>query len=235
MKKFFVFAGIFFLSLQIAFSQGTDSAPENHASSSKIDKSLFFTFGPKLMLNTDDSTKSAPSPTMYSLGIGGDFLFKNGFLLSAHGSFFTNYYLWDGEHSQPAEVENRTATALSALIDLNAGYTWQLGENKKHLLSLSGGIGILARYGILSNGVNSDDPNRDTNSTASEDVSDINGDFFSGLNFVYSELAFSYSYILSTKWKVGGEARTYIPLGSLAGGNGLDGMIFSLALKLSYK
>ncbi|MBQ4379483.1 MAG: hypothetical protein II821_09865 [Treponema sp.] len=116
------------------------------------------------MLNTDDSTKSAPSPTMYSVGIG-----------------------------------------------------------------------ILARYGILSNGVNSDDPNRDTNSTASEDVSDINGDFFSGLNFVYPELTFSYSYILSTKWKVGGEARTYIPLGSLAGGNGLDGMIFSLALKLSYK
>ena len=187
------------------------------------------------MLNTDDSTKSAPSPVMYALGVGGDFSFVNGILLQAHGSFFTNYYLWDGEKAQPAEVENRTATALSLMLDLTGGYTFRLGASKKHLLSLAGGAGFFARYGILSNGVNPSDPNRDIDSTASEDVSSINSTFFSDLNFFYPELALSYSYILSEKWKIGGEFRAYAPLGSLTNGDGLDGALFSLAFKLSYK
>lgn len=220
MKKAFVFASIFLIFL---------------TSVSALDKDLFFTAGPKLMLNTDDHTKSAPSPIMYSLGVGGDFLFENNILLQAHGSFFTNYYLWDGKTAQPAEVENRTATALSAMIDLTGGYTFRLAESQKHLLSVTGGLGFLARYAILANGVDPDDPNRDICTKASDDVSDINGTFFSDLNFLYPELAFSYSYVVSEIWKIGGEARTYIPLGSLMNGNGIDGMIFSLALKISYK
>ena len=220
MKKFFVFASIFLIFL---------------TSVSAVEKDLFFTLGPKLMLNTDDHTKSAPSPVSYSLGIGGDFWLKNNVLIEAQASFFTNYYLWDGERAQPAEVENRTATALSAMIDLTGGYTWKAGESQKHLLSACGGLGIFARHAILSNGVNPDDPNRDTKTKASDDVSSINDTFFKDLNFLYPELAFSYSYILSEIWKIGGEFRTYIPLGSLMNGNGVDGMIFSLALKLSYK
>ena len=220
MKRFFSFIAIFLLSLTFVFA---------------LDKDLFFTAGPKLMLNTDDSTKSAPSPIMYSLGVGGDFLFENNILLQAHGSFFTNYYLWDGETAQPAEVENRTATALSAMIDLTGGYTFRLADSQKHLLSVAGGLGFFARYAILSNGVDEDSPNRDTGTKAGDDVSSINSTFFSDLNFLYPELAFSYSYVLSELWKIGGEARTYIPLGSLMNGNGADCMIFSLALKISYK
>lgn len=220
MKRFLTIAGVFFLSL---------------CSLPALDADLFFTAGPKLMLNTDDHTKSAPSPIMYSLGVGGDFLFENNVLVSAHGSFFTNYYLWDGTDAQPAEVENRTATALSMMLDLTGGYTFKLGETEKHLLSVSGGLGFLFRHAILSNGVSADAPNRDTGSKASEDVSDINGTFFSNLNFLYPEFAVSYSYILSEKWKIGSEFRTYLPLGSMTNGNGADGMIFSLDLKLSYR
>lgn len=200
-----------------------------------FDKSLFFTFGPKLMVNTDDSTKSAPSPIMYALGIGGDFSFSNSITLQAHGSFFTNYYLWDGENAQPAEVENRTATVFSCMLDLTGGYVWKCGISKKHLLNLSGGIGLLARYGILSSGVNDDDKNRDGTSTASDDLSSINDTFFRDLNFFYPEISFTYSYILSDTWKIGGEFRGYAPLGSLMQENSIDSMIFSLALKLSYK
>ena len=200
-----------------------------------LDKSLFFTLGPKVMLNTDDSAKSAPSPVMYSLGIGGDFTFDNNIFMQAHGSFFTNYYLWNGEHARPAEVENRTATALSALLDLTGGYTFKAGESQKHLLSLAAGLGFFFRYGILSNGVSESDRNRDTGTSVGDDVSDINSDFYSDLKFLYPEFAFSYSYMLSDIWKVGGEFRAYIPIGSFVNGLGADGMIFSLALKLSYK
>ncbi|MBR1536892.1 MAG: hypothetical protein IJ630_08135 [Treponema sp.] len=202
---------------------------------SQIDKSLFFTLGPKIMLNTDDETESAPSPVMYSLGVGGDFAFKNSLLAEVQLSFFTNYYLWDGENARPAEVENRTATALSFMLDLDCLYTFRLGKEKNHLLSVGGGIGFLARYAVLSNGVDSDDVNRETGSRAGDDVSDINGSFYKNLNFLYPEAVISYSYILSEIWKVGGEFKTYFPLGPMTKGRGLDGMIFSLAVKLSYK
>ena len=156
-------------------------------------------------------------------------------MLQPHASFFTNYYLWDGENARPAEVENRTATALSAMIDLTGGYTWTLGDEEKHFLSALGGIGFFARYGILSSGVDSDAPNRDSSSTAGDDVSEINSAFYKNLRFLYPEFVLSYSYKLSEIWKIGGEFRTYLPLGSLLSGDGLDGMIYSLAVRISYK
>lgn len=247
MKKFLLFLSFSLLSLsflpaqekiaehKVSVDEAETAAESKESFLSKIDPSLFFTLGPKLMVNTDSGAKSAPSPVMYSLGVGGDFAFQNNIILQAHGSFFTNYYLWDGERARPAEVENRTATALSAMIDLCGGYTFVVGENKNHLLSVTGGAGFFLRHAILSNGVDSDEPNRDTNTTASDDVSSINGTFFSDLNFFYPELCISYSYILSESWKIGGEFRSYIPLGSLINGHGVDGMIFSASLKLSYK
>lgn len=219
-------------SAESSVAEKSDSAEK---SASKFSKSLFFTLGPKIMLNTDDSTKSAPSPVRYSFGIGGDFTFANGILLQVHGSFFTNYYLWDGQKAQPAEVENRTGTAFSLMFDLTGGYTFYLSKSKKHLLSPALGLGTLARFAILSNDVDADDLNRETGSKASDDVSDINSDFYSNLNFLYPEIVLSYSYILSENWKIGGEFRAYLPLGSLTNGVGMDGAIFSISAKLSYK
>lgn len=239
MRKTFVLSAVFLFSLSFLSAQEETVPLEEPADSvsffSQIEPSLFFTLGPKLMLNTDSSKKSAPSPIMYSLGVGGDFSFAKGLLLQAHASFFTNYYLWDGENARPAEVENRTATALSLMLDLTGGYTFALDEGKKHLLSLSGGLGFFIRHALLSNGVDADDLNRETGSSAGDDVSEINGTFFSGLNFLYPEFALSYSYILSENWKAGAEFRTYLPIGSLADGRGIDGMIFSLAAKLNYR
>lgn len=221
---------------QYGLNSTGEISPESESSSEpKISKSLFFTLGSEIMLNTDDSTKSAPSPVKFSLGAGGDFTFKNGILLQAHGSLFTNYYLWDGEKAQPSEVENRTATALSLMIDLAGGYALKAGKSKKHLVSLAAGLGILVRYGILSGDVDESDLNPETGTTASDDVSSINKDFYKNLNFFYPELALSYSYIATETWKVGGEFRLYAPLGSLINESGIDGMIISAAIKLSYK
>lgn len=210
-------------------------AAEEPAKKSTAEKSLFFTLGPKLMLSTDDSTKSAPSPVVYSLGVGGDFVLADLFLLQAHGSFFMNYYLWDGERARPAEVEGRTATALSLMLDLTGGLTFRLGAAKRHLLSPALGIGFLARYAILSNGVASGDLNSGTGSTAGDDVSSINRSFYSGLKFLYPQVALTYSYALSDTWRIGGEARAYVPVGSLIMDGDTDGMIVSLSLKFSRK
>ena len=239
MRKRYFFLLVFLFSLSHFYAQensGIGDAPVlDSESSARIDTSIFFTLGSKIMLNTDDSLKSAPSPVMYSLGIGGDFILKNNIFLQTHGSFFTNYYLWDGERAQPAEVENRTATALSLMLDIDGGYRFKIGKTKKHFVSVGGGIGFLARYAFLSGDVDSSEVNRVTGSTAGDDVSDINSNFYAHLNFFYPEVLLSYSFILSENWKIGAEFRTYIPLGSILNGTGADGMIFSLAAKLSYR
>lgn len=246
MKKGIFAALILIFSLFSLFGQQTisdivaspskdSSKTEKESFFSSIDKSLFFTLGPRLLVNTDSSTGSAPSPICYSFGLGGDFLFQNGFLLEGQASFFTNYYLWDGEKARPAEVENRTATALSSMIDLCCGYSWVKGQNQSHYISLMGGTGIFLRYGLLSSGVSGDDPNRNGQSTASQDLSDINSSFYSKANFLYQQIAFSYSYKMSDFWKIGGEFRFYIPVGSIISGDGMDGAMFSLSLKLNYR
>lgn len=194
-----------------------------------FEKNLFVTFGPMLMVNTDSTARSAPSPVMYAGGIGGEFFAKHPLTAQTRLSFFTNYYLWDGEMAQPAEVENRTAIALSFLVDLCGQYNWFSGKNQ---FSLGAGVGILARFGLLCDGVEATDKNPLTGSEAGDDVGDINGDFFSGMNFLYPEITFAYTREISPKWKAGVEIRGYVPLGSLVNGNGIDGMLASLALKL---
>ena len=121
------------------------------------------------------------------------------------------------------------------MIDLTAGYTLKLGQKKNHLISAYAGTGFLIRHAFLSNGVDSDDTNRITGSTAGDDVSDINDSFFKNMNFFYPEIALSYSYVLSPLWKAGLETRVYLPAGSFSEGRGVDNMIFSFAVKISYK
>ena len=69
-----------------------------------------------VLVNTDSTAKSAPSPIMYAGGAGLDFFPESSFDFQTKISFFTNYYLWTGEEAKPAEVENRTATAISFLL-----------------------------------------------------------------------------------------------------------------------
>ena len=255
MKKRIVFVVFLLSSLSAVFAEDADmfadidreiaeqNRIEQEAASQKdswslfsgFAPSLFFTLAPNLMINTDDATESAPSPIMYSLGVGGNFSFSSGILFQTHLSFFTNYYLWDGDDAQPAEVENRTSTALSFMFDVCTGYVWRFGSQKQQSISLAGGAGLFLRYGILSNGVAAEDENRTTGTSASDDVSEINDWFYRDLHFFYPEIALSYAYAISDTWSVGAQARVYIPLGSLLNGTGLDDMIVSLGVTLAYK
>lgn len=193
--------------------------------------SFFLSFGPMVLVNTDSTAESAPSPVMYALGGGLDFFPESSFSFQTKVSFFTNYYLWTGEEAKPAEVENRTATAISFLLDLCGGKKWIFGKNS---ISLDGGLGFLFRYGILSNGVEESDKNPVTGTSAKDDIKDINSDFFDFMNMIYPEIAFSYSRSIFDGWKAGVESRIYFPLGSLSNGGGFDNMLFSLSFKLNF-
>lgn len=203
---------------------------KNRKSISEIfDPNFFLTFGPMLMINTDSSSRSAPHPVMYSGGAGWNFLPDSNFDLETRLSFFMNYYLWDGEKARPAEVENRTVTALSFLLDISGGYTWKKGANN---FSAGGGLGMLFRYGLKSDGVSDDDYNPLTRKSVSGDSGKINSDLLSIMNILHPELFLGYSRTIFNNWKAGVEFRTYLPLGALSSGDGVNGMLFSLSLRL---
>ncbi len=191
---------------------------------------IFVTAGPMLLVNTDSSTNSAPSPIMFSGAIGTE-LFKNKPVWGeARLSYFTNYYFWDGEDARPAEVENRTATLLSFMIDLCGIYPIKKGEN---IFGVGGGLGFLARYGVLSNGVDEDDSGFSDTETASDDVSNINSWLWESGRFLYPQFAFHWERDLGdTDLSAGIDFRYYLPLGSLISGNGLDASIFTLTFRL---
>ncbi len=220
---FSVFALIFFF--------GKVSAQDSESVAEQKNHSIFLTFGPLLMLNTDNTSNGAPSPILYSFGGGADFYFYDDFFAEPRLSFFTNYYLFDGENAQPAEIENRTASALSFMLDLTAGRRFEFG---KHTLLASGGAGILARFAFLAGDVDSSDSGTTNGSTAGDDVSSINSWFWSNLNFFYPQLNLCYLYKITDALKIGCDFRAYIPLSSILSQNGLDGMIFSLAAKLCF-
>jgi len=221
-KRFFGFFSFFFSLTFLAhgFDFKKDFSPN-----------FFLTFGPMVLVNTDSASESAPSPVMYAGGAGFDFFPESSFGFQTRISFFTNYYLWNGEKAKPAEVENRTATAISFLLDLCGGKKWISGKNS---FSLDGGLGFLFRYGILSNGVEERDKNPITGTSAKDDIKDINSDFLDFMNAIYPEIAFSYSRNIFDGWKAGVESRIYFPLASLSSGDGFDNMLFSLSFKLNF-
>lgn len=227
MKKIILCSLFALISINV-FSQeaeavNSEPAPQEKSSGS----SVFFTMGPQIMYNSDEG--SAPNPIYYTLGLGANFLEDKFINLQTRISFSTNYFLWNGKDAKPAEIENRTATVINSMIDLTGMHTW--GSN--HKIQAGAGLGVFARFGLLSDGVDSDSPGAKENSTAADDVSSINSWFWSDMNFLYPEIAASYTYEFS-KWQIGGEMRLYFPLGSLITGDGLDGFMATASVKIIF-
>ena len=211
-------------------SDDTSSESKSTAAYSDINLGkwdFFFTLDPCIYMNADD--KSAPSPIMFSGGLGLDFFNDKAVSFQPKLSFFTNYFLWNGNNARPAEVENRTAQVLNFLIDLDAVHTWLF---KNSALQAGGGISVLARFAFLANGVNSSDSGGTDTSTAGDDVSSINSWFYSNLNFLYPNLNISWMRKMESQWIAGFEGRFYFPLGALTDGRGFDTMMISLGVKV---
>ena len=208
----------------------TDENAATDTTSARKNHTFFVSIGPTLVINTDASTKSAPSPVSFSGGVGGT-LFQNAPVsFEPRLTFFTNYYLWDGEAAHPAEVENRTATVLSFLVDMDTVKIFRRGKNEFHI---GGGVSVLARVAMLSGGVDSDDAGGTDTSTAGDDVSSISSYFWSDLRFLYPNITGCWLYALPNGWKAGASASVYVPLGSLMHGDGVDGMLVSLAFRIA--
>ncbi len=219
------FAGSTASSDSAASSASSDSADSSMPVTAKS-YSLIFTMGPILTVNTEDSTKSAPSPIAFSCGFGAKLNKDNKYSFEPRVSFFKNYYLWDGKNALPAEVENRTATVLSFLFDLPVVYNFKKKDN--YYFEAGGGIALLARYGILSNGVNSSDYG--ASGDAGGDVSEINKWLLKPAHMIFPELTGAWNYKVSDRLDAGLEGRIYIPID----GKLLDKMMISIAARFMF-
>lgn len=185
-------------------------------------------FAPAVIFNIDDSNKSAPSPIVYPFGFGISVYADKFISFQPRLSFFTNYYLYNDGSAKPAEIENRTATAFSFLIDLPAVFTFDLKHT--HFLEIGLGAGILARFAILSSGVDASEEGE--SGTVSDDLRAINKSFWENANFLYIENSFAYLFRLNEKIKIGPEIRLYIPCGSLFTKGSMNGGMFSAGIKV---
>jgi|WetSurMetagenome_2_1015567.scaffolds.fasta_scaffold49936_3 hypothetical protein len=224
MKK----TAVFVITFTLFFS--TISAKESSTFLHQIKP--YFTMEPVFILNTADQTTSAPSPIVYPLSIG--LIWPDTGLISFQPrlSFFTCYYLWDNssERALPAEVENRTATSLSFLVDMPVVFSFNI--NKISTAELSAGISFLMRAALLSNGVSSSDSG--TSGSAESDVELINEWFWQKARFLYVETGGGWLFKCTDKIKAGPEVRFYLPVGSLADGHGMDAMMVSAGLKIIF-
>lgn len=180
---------------------------------------FFIHAGPLLLVNTD--SHSAPSPIVFAAGFGMDFFKNRAITFEPSLSFFTNYYLWDGEAAHPAEVENRTAFVASCLVDIRALKAWQRGQGT---LLVGGGVGILARYGFDG-----------SKSSAADDVKAINSWLWQSARFLYPELVYAWRHQApNAAVSAGVQGCAYVPVGSLISGRGLDAAISSLSFVLAF-
>lgn len=255
MKKLLILLAIFFCLSINAFSQDSESmesetsvetdndesidgsVPENAREldavlnnvHTKIPVDFFISMAPALIINTGDDKNSAVAPIVYPFSFGA-VLFKDKlFSFQPRLSFYASYYLWvdEDDAAYPAEIENRTATVFSFLLDLPAVYTMQM--TKRQSMEFGFGPAANLRFTIISNGVSSSDAG--SSGSAGKDTDEIRSYMWKNCNWLYMTTSVAYNIMISERLKLGPELKFYIPCGQLFTGNGLNAGIISLGIK----
>lgn len=181
------------------------------------------------LLNQDGYRVSGPSPVFDPVTIG--ILWPNYTFVSMEPSisYFSMYYLWYDGMALPAEVENRTVSALSFMF--NVPVVFQLYLNKFRF-QIYGGVGVLARFGLLPGGVKESDAGY--TGTAGGDLKEVNNWFWKNGRFFYISTGFSCLFNLYGNVKAGPVGKIYIPVSVFSKTDGFQGTIIDIGLKISF-
>lgn len=176
----------------------------------------------------DGKIVSAPSPVLAPVTIG--LLWPNYTFASMEPalSFFPMYHLWYGSMALPAEIENRTSTTFTFMLNLPVVFSFYFHYSR---VQLKVGATAVMRFGLLSNGVNPQDPGY--TGSAAGDMEKINTWFWDGGRFLYLSGSASWLFRINSKLKVGPEFTVYFPLGNMINNEGIQGMIADIGLKIS--
>ncbi len=201
-------------------------AQEEEATSS-YSADFVMQFEPGLYLNTESVLVSAPSPIVYPITIG--FLWPDAAVLAIQPtiSFFMMQHLYYDDRALPAEIENRTTTTLSFMLNIPAVYSIFL---KNSNFQITAGLGIFMRFGLLSPGVKSTDSG--WSGRAGEDVSKINEYFWKKPRWFYINAGGSWLYNLTPQLRAGPVINISIPVGGLIVDKDAQGMLISVGIKI---
>lgn len=214
-KKILILFAVLLLAGKIA-AQDSETKDSNNK---RID--FMFKLPLSFYLNTGDKKASAPSPVVFNPGVG--LVFPNDYWVSFQPglNFYYSYYLWYEGRALPAEIENRTATTLSFMLDLPAVFSVSLKNSK---LEFNAGPSVLMRFGWKSNG---------TSDAEASDVKEINSYFWSKARFLYLAGGISWLTEIPSGTNFGPFMTFYLPVGSLAAHESMNGMIISAGLKVT--
>jgi hypothetical protein len=237
-KLLFTLAAVFFLtSLHAQEENASDytEAPEDFdfpetaeaSQSASFPLDFVMQFEPALYLNTESTLVSAPSPIVYPISIG--FLWPNRsrFAIQPSISFFMMQHLLYEDKALPAEIENRTTTTLSFMLNIPVVFSLFLDNS---LFQFTAGPGILMRFGLLSPGVKEGDSG--WSGSAGSDVEKINEYFWNDMRWFYVSAGGSWLYNLTPQLRAGPTINVYLPVGGLISDQSAQAMIISAGIKI---
>lgn len=169
----------------------------------------------------NDSIVSGPSNIVYPVTIG--LLIPNYtfFSMQPELSFYSMYHLWYEGMALPAEIENRTTNTLSFLLNVPVVISFFFEKNR---MQLKAGLGLMMRFGLIASGVPENEKN---------DVENINSWFWQNGRFIYLTSGISWLFDLAGNTKIGPEFNIDVPVGTIFSGEGLQGLVSSIGLKIS--
>lgn len=227
MKRFLsILAAVIFISS--VYAQETDLQElSRNEKSSGIPVDFVLQFEPSLYLNTESTLVSAPSPITYPVSIGFLWPDYSAIAIEPTLSFFMMNHLLYENKAIPAEIENRTTTTLSFMLNIPVVFSFFLHSSR---FQLDVGPAILMRFGLLSPGVKESDSG--WTGTAAEDVTAINSWFWNDLRWFYLTAGGSWLYNLDSKLMAGPVINISIPLGGLIVDKDAQGMLISVGIKI---
>lgn len=221
-----ILAAVIFISS--VYAQETDLQElSRNEKSSGIPVDFVLQFEPSLYLNTESTLISAPSPIIYPVSIGFLWPDYSAIAIEPTLSFFMMNHLLYENKAIPAEIENRTTTTLSFMLNIPVVFSFFLHSSR---FQLDVGPAILMRFGLLSPGVKESDSG--WTGTAAEDVAAINSWFWNDLRWFYLTAGGSWLYNLDSKLMAGPVINISIPLGGLIVDKDAQGMLISVGIKI---
>lgn len=228
MKKILLILAAVFLFSQV-FAQEEDSSTIETSIVEEKKRPFDFVlqFEPGVYINTESTLVSAPSPIVYPITLGILWPNESRFSIQPTLSFFLMYHLMYNNRALPAEIENRTTTTLSFMLNIPVMYSIYLNKSR---FQFNAGLAMLIRFGFLSLGVKDSDSG--WTGSAAGDVSAINAWFWNDMRWFYLTLGSSWLYNLTPQLKAGPVINCYIPVGGLIKDHDVQGMMISVGIKI---
>ena len=185
---------------------------------------VFVELTPSFMINNESKTISAPNPAFFPIVAGFSYPNDTFFSVEPTFSFFYTNCLVYNKTVVPAEIENRTATALSFMLNIPAVFTINFNNISK--IKLCPGAALLFRIPIPASGIDATE--------IQSDLSVMRLWFYEKGRFAYLSFKASWTFEHIEKLSFGPVVAIYYPLITSIAEKTFSGTIISAGLRLVF-